>query len=441
MEQSRWYRIRTRRSVGLVVIPLLLSSTLVGAAFNLVTAGPAAAALTTSPITLVSGNGPTGSLDSLVRVSTTGAAGPFSAATVSQLCGGWSVLSGTQWDSINNSCSPGSGTFYYEASFSLPVGFSNPSLTVTSFSDDQATAISLNGNTFATVTDTNNGAWTGTPSSVSDSTASDFRSGTNTVEFVVPNTYGGPGGIDFSAVVTYVQPTTLSYTGPSTAMNGQAVTLSGVLTTNGTPLGGESVTFTLGTGSGAQSCAGMTDPSGMAKCTISSVDQPVGPGDPITASFAGSTSYGPSSASSSATVFDLNGQGAFVVGDISAGAPTQGNMVNFWGAQWARHNAFSGETGRVPSAMKGFADNLTTSGSFTDPASLCGGTWTTSTGDSVSPPPTVPQYMYVIVSSSVTQSGSVITGNIEHVVVIRVNPGYGQNPGHAGTGEVVGVIC
>jgi hypothetical protein len=116
-------------------------------------------------------------------------------------------------------------------------------------------------------------------------------------------------------------------------------------------------------------------------------------------------------------------------------------MVNFWGAQWARHNAFSGETGRVPSAMKGFADNLTTSGSFTDPASLCGGTWTTSTGDSVSPPPTVPQYMYVIVSSSVTQRGSVITGYIEHVVVIRVNPGYGQNPGHAGTGEVVGVIC
>jgi hypothetical protein len=47
----------------------------------------------------------------------------------------------------------------------------------------------------------------------------------------------------------------------------------------------------------------------------------------------------------------------------------------------------------------------------------------------------------VIVSSNVTKSGSVITGNILHIVVVMVSPGYGPDPGHAGTGKIVGTIC
>ena len=49
--------------------------------------------------------------------------------------------------------------------------------------------------------------------------------------------------------------------------------------------------------------------------------------------------------------------------------------------------------------------------------------------------------MAVIVTSSVTKSGSAISGNSIHIVVIQVSPGYASNPGHAGTGTVVAQIC
>jgi hypothetical protein len=122
--------------------------------------------------------------------------------------------------------------------------------------------------------------------------------------------------------------------------------------------------------------------------------------------------------------------GSFVVGDRSAGV---GSSVTFWGAQWASSNRLSG--GSAPSSFKGFADNTTT-----NPPS-CNATWSTAPGNSSSPPATVPQYMAVIATSTVGKSGSSISGNTVHVVVVKTNPGYGSNPGHAGTGTVVAVLC
>ena len=49
--------------------------------------------------------------------------------------------------------------------------------------------------------------------------------------------------------------------------------------------------------------------------------------------------------------------------------------------------------------------------------------------------------MAVIVSSSITKSGSTISGNTAHMVIVRTNPGYAPNPGHPGTGDVVAQIC
>ena len=49
--------------------------------------------------------------------------------------------------------------------------------------------------------------------------------------------------------------------------------------------------------------------------------------------------------------------------------------------------------------------------------------------------------MGVIVSSHITQKGSVISGDILHIVVVRTDAGYGPNPGHAGTGTIIGQIC
>jgi hypothetical protein len=234
-------------------------------------------------------------------------------------------------------------------------------------------------------------------------------------------------------VVTQEQ-TSLSYSGATSAVNGQPATLSGVLTTDdpsaSTPLAGKTVTFTLGTGGTAQTCSTTTDSTGLASCTIASVNQTVG-SVPVAASFAGDTYYLPASASSSVTVFAPTALGAFVVGNVSAGNPTVGNAVNFWGAQWATTNVLSG--GSAPSAMKGFAD---------DPSALtCGSTWTTRTGNSSAPPATLPGQIDVIVSSKVTRSGSTISGTVLHIVVVQVNPGYGPAPGHVGTGTIIATVC
>jgi hypothetical protein len=49
--------------------------------------------------------------------------------------------------------------------------------------------------------------------------------------------------------------------------------------------------------------------------------------------------------------------------------------------------------------------------------------------------------MAVIVSSSVNQNSSVVSGNIQRIIIVKTNPGYGSNPGHEGTGQVVAVLC
>jgi hypothetical protein len=49
--------------------------------------------------------------------------------------------------------------------------------------------------------------------------------------------------------------------------------------------------------------------------------------------------------------------------------------------------------------------------------------------------------MAVIVTCSVSKNGSSISGGAVHIVVVRTNPGYIGDPGHLGTGTVVGFIC
>ena len=49
--------------------------------------------------------------------------------------------------------------------------------------------------------------------------------------------------------------------------------------------------------------------------------------------------------------------------------------------------------------------------------------------------------MTVIVASHVTKSGSSISGDVLHMVVVQTNPGYQSNPGHPGTGTVIQQIC
>jgi hypothetical protein len=121
--------------------------------------------------------------------------------------------------------------------------------------------------------------------------------------------------------------------------------------------------------------------------------------------------------------------GAFVIGDGNAGV---GSQVNFWGSQWAQNNSLTG--GSAPNAFKGFEGS-------SQPSDCGGDIWTAAPGNSGSPPPTVPTDMTVIVASSVTKSGSTISGNVVHLVVVKTDPGYQPNPGHPGTGQVEAIIC
>ena len=118
-----------------------------------------------------------------------------------------------------------------------------------------------------------------------------------------------------------------------------------------------------------------------------------------------------------------------MIGDLADA--TVGATVNFWGSQWEKNNPMTGGDG--PHAFKGFENGNDLPG--------CGSTWTSQPGNSLNPPATIPQFMPVIVSSAVEKNGSVITGNVKRIVIVETNPGYGPNPGHWGTGEVVAVLC
>ena len=121
--------------------------------------------------------------------------------------------------------------------------------------------------------------------------------------------------------------------------------------------------------------------------------------------------------------------GNFVIGDKNAAI---GTAVTFWGAQWWKANSLSG--GPAPASFKGFEDEPA--------AAACRQSWKTDPGNSTPPPAgPLPAYMEVIVSSAIGKSGSAISGDTPHVVVVRTNDGYAPNPGHAGTGTVVASVC
>ena len=118
--------------------------------------------------------------------------------------------------------------------------------------------------------------------------------------------------------------------------------------------------------------------------------------------------------------------GMFVIGDGNA---VTGASVTFWGAQWWKLNSVSG--GGAPPSFKGFALNVTPD---------CGG-FTTAPGNSPPPPDgPLPAFIDVLVTDSVQKSGQTITGTVTNIAVVQTDPGYEDNPGHAGTGTVVALL-
>ncbi|HEY3922716.1 MAG TPA: PKD domain-containing protein [Gaiellaceae bacterium] len=119
----------------------------------------------------------------------------------------------------------------------------------------------------------------------------------------------------------------------------------------------------------------------------------------------------------------------FVIGN---GNSANGTAVTFWGSQWWKLNTLS--AGAAPASFKGYALKPATPS--------CGTDWTTGPGNSPPPPAgPLPAFMGVIVTSSTSQSGSEISGNTVHMVVVQTNAGYSNDPGHPGTGTVIAQIC
>jgi uncharacterized repeat protein (TIGR01451 family) len=225
--------------------------------------------------------------------------------------------------------------------------------------------------------------------------------------------------------------TTAAYTGPTVIAQGNPVTLSGRLLEDGTVApspAGQTLTLSVG----SQSCPGIVDSAGNASCTIPNVTVPQGPVT-LKAEFAGDTYYLPSSATASGFVFAFPARGDFVLGDTTVAGAGPSTTVTWWGPQWAGLNALTG--GAAPASFKGFAATPST-----DPPA-CGETWTSDPGNSSRPVSSVPAYMGVAVSSQVTQTGSSLSGDIVHIVVVKTDPGYRANPGHAGTGKIVATYC
>jgi hypothetical protein len=221
--------------------------------------------------------------------------------------------------------------------------------------------------------------------------------------------------------VTREQTTVVAGTvGP--VLRGSTLTLTGTLLEDGvTPVAGRPLTLTLG----SKSCTGMTNAAGVASCPVPGTD-PLGEAA-VTASFAGDTFYLAANASGSALLYAFGGGGGtFVVGDQSASG-----AVTFWGAKWSKLNRVSG--GGAPDAFKGYALVAPTQ---------CNTSWTTGPGNSPDPPSgPLPAYMAVLVTSSVTKSGPSISGTTTHIVIVKTDAGYKNDPGHAGTGTVVATVC
>ncbi|MGN9909879.1 choice-of-anchor P family protein [Phytohabitans sp. LJ34] len=119
----------------------------------------------------------------------------------------------------------------------------------------------------------------------------------------LPSTVAGSVTVEKRATV-------LTYTGPVNVANDFPATLRATLAEQGGgPIGGRTVTFTLGAGSSAQQCGGTTTGAGVVTCTIPNVAQPAGAtGAPIQVAFAGDNFYRSSTASASAKLLFYTGR-------------------------------------------------------------------------------------------------------------------------------------
>ncbi len=188
--------------------------------------------------------------------------------------------------------------------------------------------------------------------------------------YTVSTTFGGDTtfqpSVDTKSFSVTTERATLTYTGATTATDRGPVTLSGVLEEDGTtPMKGEAVNFTLGTGSTAQFCAAGTNANGVASCTISSVSQPVGP-DPVSASYGGNSFHASASAGASVAIAPASNSPSpptpYVPGKGYWMVASDGGIFSFGSAQF--YGSMGNKTLNKP--MVGMAPTAAGKGYWTD---------------------------------------------------------------------------
>ena len=289
------------------------------------------------------------------------------------------------------------------------------------------------------ITFTLNGAETCTADTDSTGTATcDITAGepsssyTLTASFPGDTTTSTPIGSDSSTASFTVNPDTsgLTYTGSTSAVNGQPVTLSGTLTSDnpnsGTPLPTKVVTLTIGSGSTAESCSGTTDANGDVSCAVPTVDQPSAT-EPINATFAGDSYDTPATATSSLsvtepTVLTVNPATVTYGGSITvSGTLTDSNLNQPVANEPVDFTVNNTETCTGTTDSSGLASCTITPGESTGTYTVSG----TFTGDTAQPVPLTTStgsaaFVVTPAVTTLTYTGSNSTTNGQPVVVSGV---------------------
>ncbi len=220
----------------------------------------------------------------------------------------------------------------------------------------------------------------------------------------------------FGPIVIDRQATALAITSSAFVASGAPVSAR-LVTASGAPIADATVTIAAGGVTGS----GVTDATGVARVTLA-----LAPGVyTLTATYAGSAQYFPSSASAT-------GVTVYAMTHFAVWAPnaTPGATVQFYGSDWSKQIS-DRDARRGFSDFKGYAERVFDA------------YWTARTGDAVKPPATIPQYIGVILTTGASKTGDTIRGDVVGVAVVRVDPPgkrtYDGRLGDRGYGVVLSV--
>ncbi len=134
----------------------------------------------------------------------------------------WGLIAGTSWIGVSSDCTIGDAasnkTTTYTVTFTLPAGFTVPSISGSAFLADNAGSVALNGTVLGA-------ASFSSPVAFDTANAALFHVGANTLTFTVTD-LGGANGLDYAATVNFTDSANLSLTktaAPTSVLHGQNV--------------------------------------------------------------------------------------------------------------------------------------------------------------------------------------------------------------------------